>query len=965
VFLPHQVAQWLAAAGGALTVAATAYGLAMAWAHRGLAAAVRDPMTFVGAGLAFIVTGEVLHAAGAAFPSRADAISLAAYPILLIGLLRLTRTRVREHPLDTLLVAAIVPTTLGAVGWFPLLEALGRWIPEARGQAWVTVAFLAVDGLAVAIVGRLALLFRGKPVGYQLLLGAFAALLGAHLSRAAASVTGVVPAPFGSQTLLLVGFGLVGAATLHPSSRQTLRWRARPAPIGPGYLLLMTTAVLVGPALAIWRYAHLGGWAVPAVAAPGVVSLLVVAHLSRMLTERSRLEHASTHDALTGLPNRSFFHDQVALAVARADGAAPVAVGFLDLDRFKKVNDSLGHDAGDELLRQVADRLCAATRSEDIVARLAGDEFALLLPGADQEVATQVARRVLDSFAGPFRVSSRSLFTTPSIGLAVHPEHGADPETLLRHADAAMYRAKTVGRNTVQTYDDRLGGRADQELAVETALHSAIDRGELALHYQPKVHTATGAVTGVEALVRWQHPTLGTIPPSAFIRLAEETGLIAALGEWVLTTACRQAAAWRAAGRHIAVSVNLSARQFQLHHLPDLVGQALQTSGLPGQLLELELTESISLNEQETVTATLETLRGLGVRCSIDDFGTGYSGLGYLNSYPIDTIKLDRSLVAAIDDGDAPIVRAAIAMAHSLGLKVVAEGVETREQAAFLHTHGCDELQGYLISRPVPAEQLASLLDNTHRYPAVPPAQRPPRRLTPQPGASSTVWTEHALGELLLQQAEADSAAAEGLANSTGGEPRTPGGEVKRTLLLTGAATGILTLPMLLGLGAANALPPSAQHAVTTALDQMNATVPQPATRQQVEASQPTKPAKKKAARTGSTRPSSGGKQKPGQAKKPDGSKPQGKKPTAKQPVSKQPVSKQPVSKQPVSKQPVSKQPVSKQPVSKQPVPKTPVPKTPVPKTPVPKTPVGGQGGGDNRTTKPITTAVPRVTARP
>jgi diguanylate cyclase (GGDEF)-like protein len=842
VFLPAASAQWLAAAGGAVTVAAAGYGLAIDWQLRGLGAALRHPMTMISAGLGLIVTGEALHAAGEPFPSSADVVSLAAYPLLLLGLVRLTRVRLREHPLDTLLVAAVAPVTLAAFGWLPLLSTLDRWMPDRGRPAWPSIAFLVVDGLAVAIVGRLTLLFRGKPIGYQFLLGAFAALLGAHLSRAAASVTDVVPAPFGSQTLLLVGFGLVGGAVLHPSLRQHGRTLARPAPIGSGYLLLMTAAVLIGPAVAIRQYAHLGSWVIFAIAGPALVALLVVAHLSRLLTERSRLEHASTHDALTGLPNRALFHDKVALALVDADRVAPFAVGFLDLDRFKKVNDSLGHDAGDELLCQVAERLCAATRQHDVVARLAGDEFALLLPGAGEQEANALAQRILESFANSFRVAGHSVVISPSVGLAIHPGHGTGADTLLRHADAAMYCAKTSGRNMVVCYHDRLGTRGEQQAAVQTALQRAISRDELVVHYQPKVNAATGELTGAEALVRWQHPRLGTIPPSAFIGLAEQTPVIARLGEWVLTSACSQVEAWLAAGREIPVSVNLSARQFQLQDVPDMVARALAGTGLPAHLLELELTESISLDEQDTVAATLDKLRALGVRCSVDDFGTGYSGLGYLQRYPVDTIKLDRTLVAAIGPGDAPLVRAAIVMAHSLGLRVIAEGVESPEQAAFLHAHGCDELQGYLISPPVPADQLSRLHLGAAGPGIVPPSHYLPYEPA-RPSAMKAGWTEEALGRSLLEL----QALAEAIPTVQGGGHRadaahdTNARHVTRTLVLTATATGLLSLPVLLGLAASNALPPNAQRVVAEALGQLHATVPQPTTDHHAEPSTPTR----------------------------------------------------------------------------------------------------------------------------
>ena len=826
VTLPPKPAQWLVAVAGVLAIWAVLE--AMFSARAGLRGTVRLPITTIGIGLCITVAGEAMHAFGAAYPSAADIVELTAYPFFITGLLRLTRSRIRERAVDTLLIAAIVPATVGAFAWMPLLNAVNGWLPSTHRQPWLAVGFLVVDGLAIAMIARLAVLFRGKPIAFQFLLGSFACPLGAHVARSMAAVTGVVPAPIGSQSLMILGFGLLGAAALHPSLQPVGKHRVKPAPIGRGHLLLMGAAVVVGPVIAIWRYAHVGDWVVLAVGAPALISLLVVAHLGRMVRERTRLEYESSHDPLTGLLNRQAFHDRLVLAIGRGEpSGSQIAVGFLDLDRFKTVNDSLGHQAGDTLLRAVADRIVDAVRREDIVARLAGDEFGLILSGTSGvEDFSAVARRVLDQFERPFRVAGHELFTSPSIGLALYPDHGADAQTLLKRADEAMYRAKDAGRNTFVVYDDKVGSRAHQQLAVETGLHAAIANDELVLHYQPKLDLRTGAVTGVEALVRWHHPTIGMVAPNAFIRLAEESGLVAPLGEWVLRTACRQAATWHQAGRSLTVSVNLSARQFQLQDITGIVQHALSSSGLPPYLLELELTESISFEEQRKVSESLAELRGMGVRCSIDDFGTGHSGIGYLNDYPIDKIKLDRTFVASITEtSDAPLVRAIIAMAHSLGLEVIAEGVETQEQLAFLQANGCDAIQGYLFSRPLAAEDMETIVEESDRPVVGIGLGDAARAGAAYPGA---VGTEDELGEALWQQTLAKLANDPRLTQLQEAlAPTTVGGQVKRTVVLT-AAAGAMTFPMVVGLGSAGALPPQVQAAVSSTLDNLHVYTPDP-----------------------------------------------------------------------------------------------------------------------------------------
>ncbi|MFL6602088.1 MAG: putative bifunctional diguanylate cyclase/phosphodiesterase [Steroidobacteraceae bacterium] len=428
----------------------------------------------------------------------------------------------------------------------------------------------------------------------------------------------------------------------------------------------------------------------------------------------ARLRHAATHDALTGLPNRVLLAERLRQATARASRhQTRFAVLVVDLDRFKAINDSLGHIAGDELLQEVARRLSTLLRKEDSLARLGGDEFVLLIHGVSTpKDAEEVARKVLSQVALPVQLAGLDVHVSPSVGICLCPDDGVDSETLLQHADAAMYHAKKKGRNTFQFFAPAMNAFARERLELETGLRNALAQREFELHYQPKVDIATGRIESAEALIRWRHPKRGLIPPGGFIPLAEETGLIVPLGEWVLYEACRQASAWQAEGLHLRVAVNLSARQFRQDSLIDTVRGALTAARLEPRYLELELTESAVMQDAETSVQIMRKLSDAGLRISVDDFGTGYSSLSYLRRLPLDKLKIDRSFIREIvtSRDDAEIVRAIVTLAHSLHLKVIAEGVETAEQLTFLRSLGCDQYQGFHCSPPLPAAQFIALL---------------------------------------------------------------------------------------------------------------------------------------------------------------------------------------------------------------------------------------------------------------
>jgi diguanylate cyclase (GGDEF)-like protein/PAS domain S-box-containing protein len=447
----------------------------------------------------------------------------------------------------------------------------------------------------------------------------------------------------------------------------------------------------------------------------GVVA--IVRDISERKRAEERIYHMAHHDTLTGLPNRSLICDRLEQSLAHAErNKESVLVAFIDLDSFKLVNDTLGHNAGDELLKQVAERMVGCVRREDTVGRFGGDEFVLVLPHVNDNphVLAPLLNKILEAVVQPIVLEGQKVQVSCSIGVAVYPRDGRDTDSLMMHADAAMYRAKESGKNNCQFYTREMNAGLEEKLALTEGLRKAVDEQQLFLAYQPKIDLQSGRMFGVEALLRWQHPERGLVSPAQFIPLAEENGLIIPIGEWVLREACRQACAWQDAGLPpLSVSVNVSARQFDDPRLVERVAAALACSGLSARWLELELTETMVMSNVQQSIAKMRELEAMGIALSIDDFGTGYSSLAALKSFPISRLKIDQSFVRDLcgSADDQAITCAIISLSHQLDMKVIAEGVETEQQRRFLHANGCDEVQGYLFSCPVPAGEIAEMLE--------------------------------------------------------------------------------------------------------------------------------------------------------------------------------------------------------------------------------------------------------------
>lgn len=646
----------------------------------------------------------------AATQSWRSVLAIVAYPFLGQALLRLAAAHRELREADVLVESALVATAVGIV----LHVAVSGWRAQTLTSAWgdaegafpamlvaldVSLLVIGVRGLRApaARQGALALLHVGV-----------LCLFATHLLQELGLSQGHAPGLL-ARLLAFVGLLVLGTSALHPGATtppdQLLE---QPVLFSALHAGLIVVGLLAAPGvLAVQALREV---TVSATVATGAVvsGAILAAYLTGLLRERAATEHEASHDALTKLPNRSLLVDRLdrSLAHAKRNGTA-CAVLFVDLDRFKEINDTFGHAAGDVLLQAVAERLTGCVRDEDTVARLSGDEFVVLLPhlsGPEHVIA--VAERVLKAIGQPVTVAEERLLLSASIGIAVHPHDGDTALEVMGRADAAMYRAKETAGSSWEIFSAELATEAQTRLHIEAGLLDGIERDELVLHYQPIVDVPTGRTVGAEALVRWNHPERGFLLPGHFVPIAEQSDLIVLLGEQVILDACRELRRWQDLGlRDRFISVNVSARQFS-HGVVETVTAALRATGADPKNLVIELTESTAVDNVDAIAAILDELRVMGIRSAIDDFGTGFCGLRYLGSLPVASLKIDQSFIQGMTPSAAAIVAATIAMGHSLGLSLIAEGVETEEQLRFLTDHGCDRVQGYFLGRPMPAIDL-------------------------------------------------------------------------------------------------------------------------------------------------------------------------------------------------------------------------------------------------------------------
>jgi diguanylate cyclase (GGDEF)-like protein len=684
--------------------------------------------------LAFVVGAsmrESLDTLGDLGSSRSllpDLATLPGYVLLCCGLLGMARIqRGGRRDVDGLLDGAIAALAALTLAWIYLVNPA---LFHSDAPLSVRLVLSCYPPLSVFLVATAARIMFGsgrgarRALAFSLLLLAMAAMLVGDVVYMLVE-TGLMSLPV---HLLDVPYALTYVAVitlvLHPSMRELTEPRdEEQAPPGHGRLAFVAVALAIPAVVTVTRVDAAVGdrvaLAVIVVSLTGAATWRMMRAVRGYVRSEATLAHRATHDALTGLPNRAFVQDHVDRALARmAPGEGCVALFFLDVDRFKLVNDSHGHGLGDEFLVAVAHRLTSTTRPEDLVARIGGDEFVVVVEGLRSvEGALEVGERTRLGFGVPFQVRTAEIGSSVSIGVAITDgrDPSVDAEALIRDADTAMYQAKEAGRDAVTVFDPSMRDRAAQRLALEVDLRHALERDELHLHYQPVVNLAGGTIEGFEALLRWSHPSRGQIPPSAFIPVAEDTGLIAPIGAWVAEEACRQLARWRKIlpnGRGLTMAVNLSARQLRDPDLVPAMRRALDRSALPGHALCLELTESLLMSNPGAAADVLAALREIGVKLSIDDFGTGYSSLAYLRRFQVDHVKIDRSFVDDLDredTADETLVTAIVAMAKALRVVTIAEGVETAGQAERLRRIGCTVAQGYLYSRPVPADQIPAV----------------------------------------------------------------------------------------------------------------------------------------------------------------------------------------------------------------------------------------------------------------
>ena len=663
----------------------------------------------------------------APFPSVADLSYLSAYPAIVVALLLMIRARSPGSDRKGLIEALIVTSGVAVASWTFLIDPYLQDTSLGVLDVATSVAYPLADLLLVAVIVRLMVSSGARTVSYWFLSASLLLALAADTLFAVQALQSSYVENSPLDLLFLASYLSFGAAALHPSMHDV----ATPAPRDVDRLswrrfALMMAAALAGPSIIAVEWLNGLTLNVPVLVGGCIVgSALVVIRLTGavhtlagMLAERDdlqiRLSHLAFHDDLTGLANRALFLDRVAHALSRRQlRSAKLAVLLVDLDDFKTVNDSVGHDAGDELLIAVGERIRLALRGHDTVARLGGDEFSILVDDLDDDDEAIVAgERLLAQFAVPFEIRGREFFVTPSIGVALAPDTDTSAEAILRDADIAMYRAKARGKGQLAVFEPEMRLAMHDRLALQADLRGAVERDEFRLLYQPVVEIGTRRLVGAEALLRWQHPTRGLLTPADFLLVAEETGLIVQIGRWVLASATAEASRWlELAPNFASITVNLSARELLDPGLPALVASALTASGLPAERLVLEITEGILVEQGGTLDA-LAHLRALGVRLAMDDFGTGFSSLGNLRRLPIHIVKIDQSFVLALDGRtrNEAVVEAILRLCEALGYQPIAEGVETEAQAASLLAMGCNLGQGYLFAKPLEASKIVEHL---------------------------------------------------------------------------------------------------------------------------------------------------------------------------------------------------------------------------------------------------------------
>ncbi len=665
-------------------------------------------------GLLIIGAGQMVAVAAVLAPIETRAfLHLGAALLGALGTIRLIIFRIGARPKITERETAIVAAGLGVVFFVLVAE------PSLDGSFSLLTFLLGTAALATALFSTVLLLwlatFDANTISTPYVL---TVIPQAVMVLAIADFGGLLDnGPL--RSFIMFAAALPIAAYFHPNTPNVFSIAMFMASeINERRSLISFSVILLGPVLVtVNRLTDLNLNDNAITIGASLLTLLVATHLLLLVRRWADVEHKGLHDPLTGLPNRPLFFNRLEGAIEGAKiRESKLVVMFLDLDRFKAVNDSLGHEKGDLLLRLVSDRLDQAAQrvgNNMTVARLGGDEFAMIVPSVkDERHSHAIGRMFLDQFLDPFDMGLRDIYVTPSIGISEFPRDGSTVEELIENADTAMFEAKERGRNTVVNYSPDQRTPGSHRLEIEAALHKALANEELEVYYQPQIDIDSGNIFAVEALLRWEHPTLGLISPEKFVPVAEESTLIDSIGQWTLEEACRTAQSWGQQGLpEINVAVNLSPRQFQKAVLlTDNVSRALRLSGLSPGRLELELTESLALERPEEVNATLLRFREMGIRTAIDDFGVGHTGLDYLDRITVDTLKIDRSFIERIGESGAPLVTAVISLARGLNLDVIAEGVETVGQVNFLREHGCRYMQGYLFSRPLTAKQLEHVL---------------------------------------------------------------------------------------------------------------------------------------------------------------------------------------------------------------------------------------------------------------